>query len=46
MNVSRKTLEKHYNKRTEEVKVEQRRDYIEEVQLNKYRSVFRSATKG
>jgi integrase len=32
MNVSRKTLEKHYDKRTEEVKVEQRRDHIEEIQ--------------
>ena len=31
MNVSRKTLKKHYDKRSEEVKVEQRRDYIEEV---------------
>ncbi|WP_233263365.1 site-specific integrase [Halorhabdus sp. CUG00001] len=31
MNVSRKTLKKHYDKRTEEVKVEQRREHIEDV---------------
>lgn len=31
MNVSRKTLEKHYDKRTEEVKVEQRREYLHDI---------------
>jgi site-specific recombinase XerD len=31
MNVSRKVLEKHYDKRSEEVKVEQRREYIENI---------------
>jgi len=31
MNVSRNVLEKHYDKRSEEVKVEQRREYLENV---------------
>lgn len=31
MNVSRKTLKKHYDKRSEEVKVEQRREYINDI---------------
>lgn len=31
MNVSKKTLEQHYDKRSEEVKVEQRRSYLENV---------------
>lgn len=31
MNVSRKILEKHYDRRSEEVKLEQRRDYMEKV---------------
>lgn len=31
MNVGRKTLEKHYDRRSEEVKVEQRREHIESI---------------
>ena len=32
MNVSREVLDKHYDKRSEEVKVEQRREYINDVE--------------
>lgn len=31
MNVSRKVLNQHYDKRSEEVKMEQRRGYIDDI---------------